>query len=219
MAVKLVVIYPRPRDIQAFETIYNRNHVPMAVEKLAGKTKLVATRVLGSPNGKPSFHRIAEVHFPSMQALEECAASQGGKIADDGLEESVQPVDFTAGPEFWRITSPKSRSYSTGFFDSDPLLPIPPMSMAALSLNQKFICRAPISTSLGLYCLGATPRQSLNPPGGRCEIFPNNPFFLPASNSDRASSDLWRRHFPGAKYMSAQVTERRHPACDLRPVR
>ena len=79
MPVKLVVIYPRPKDIQAFETIYNRDHVPMAVEKLAGKTKLVATRVLGSPNGKPTLHRIAEIHFPSMQALEACAASQGGK--------------------------------------------------------------------------------------------------------------------------------------------
>ena len=79
MPVKLVVIYPRPKDIQAFETIYNRDHVPMAVGKLAGKTKLVATRVLGSPNGKPPFHRIAEIHFPSMEALEACAASEGGK--------------------------------------------------------------------------------------------------------------------------------------------
>ena len=79
MPVKLVVIYPRPKDIQTFETVYNRDHVPMAVAKLAGKTKLVATRVLGSPNGKPPLHRIAEIHFPSMEALEACAASQGGK--------------------------------------------------------------------------------------------------------------------------------------------
>lgn len=79
MPVKLVVIYPRPKDIQAFETVYSRDHVPMAVEKLAGKTKLVATRVLGSPNGKPPFHRIAEIHFPSIEALEACATSEGGK--------------------------------------------------------------------------------------------------------------------------------------------
>ena len=77
--MKLVVIYPRPKDIRAFETIYNRDHVPMAVEKLAGKTKFVATRVLGSPNGKPPLHRIAEIHFHSMEALEACAASQGVK--------------------------------------------------------------------------------------------------------------------------------------------
>jgi uncharacterized protein (TIGR02118 family) len=79
MPVKLIVMYPRPKDVQAFETVYKNQHVPLAVEKLAGKTKLVATRVLGSPNGKPPFHRIAEIHFPSMEALETCAASEGGK--------------------------------------------------------------------------------------------------------------------------------------------
>ena len=61
MGVKLLVLYPRPKHVQAFETLYNRDHVPMATEKLAGKTKIVATRVLGSPQGKPAFHRIAAV--------------------------------------------------------------------------------------------------------------------------------------------------------------
>ena len=67
------------KDIEAFETVYRRDHVPMAFENLAGTTKIVATRVLGSPAGEPPFHRIAEVYFPSMEALEQCAASEGGK--------------------------------------------------------------------------------------------------------------------------------------------
>jgi uncharacterized protein (TIGR02118 family) len=78
-AVKFVVIYPRPKDIEAFEKLYQTEHVPMAVEKLAGKTKFVATKVLGSPTGTPPFYRIAEIHFPSMAALEACAASPGGQ--------------------------------------------------------------------------------------------------------------------------------------------
>ena len=77
--VKLIVIYPRPKDVDAFEKIYQTEHVPMAVAKLAGKSKVVATKMLGSPQGLPPFHRIAEVYFPSMQALEACAASEGGK--------------------------------------------------------------------------------------------------------------------------------------------
>jgi uncharacterized protein (TIGR02118 family) len=77
--VKLVVMYPRPKDIDAFEKVYQAEHVPMAVEKLKGKTKFVATRVVGSPQGTPAFHRIAEAHFPSMDALQACAASDGGK--------------------------------------------------------------------------------------------------------------------------------------------
>jgi len=76
---KLIVIYPRPTDIESFERIYHNQHVPMAVEKLAGKTKIVASRVAGSPQGAPPFHRIAEIHFPTIEALQACAASDGGK--------------------------------------------------------------------------------------------------------------------------------------------
>ena len=78
MPVKLVVIYPPPQDVQAFETVYKHEHVPMATEKLAGKTKIIASRVLGSPQGKPAVHRIAEIHFPSIEALQACAESEGG---------------------------------------------------------------------------------------------------------------------------------------------
>ncbi len=77
--VKLIVIYPIPKDIKAFEKKYKEEHIPMAVKKLAGKTKAVLTKVVGSPRGKAPFHRIAEIHFPSTAALEACAASQGGK--------------------------------------------------------------------------------------------------------------------------------------------
>jgi uncharacterized protein (TIGR02118 family) len=76
---KLVVIYPRPTDIEAFEKTYQNEHVPMAVAKLGGKTKIVATKVIASPQGQPPFYRLAEIHFPSMTALETCAASAGAK--------------------------------------------------------------------------------------------------------------------------------------------
>ena len=80
-AAKLLVIYPRPKDIDAFEKVYLKDHVPLAVQKLAGKTKIVATKVVGSPQGTPPYYRIAEIHFPSMEALQKCAASEGGKEA------------------------------------------------------------------------------------------------------------------------------------------
>jgi uncharacterized protein (TIGR02118 family) len=76
---KLVVIYPCPKDIDAFERVYTNEHVPLAVAKLGGKTKIVASKVLASPQGTPPFYRIVEIYFPSMQALEACAASDGGK--------------------------------------------------------------------------------------------------------------------------------------------
>jgi uncharacterized protein (TIGR02118 family) len=76
---KLIVIYPRPKDIESFERVYLNEHVPMAVVKLAGKTKIVASTIVGPRQGAPQFHRVAEIHFPSMKALEACTASEGGK--------------------------------------------------------------------------------------------------------------------------------------------
>jgi uncharacterized protein (TIGR02118 family) len=78
--VKLIVMYPRPKDIEAFEKLYQDEHVPMAVEKLSGKTKFVAAKVVATPDGTPPpFYRIAEVYFPSLQALQACAESDGGR--------------------------------------------------------------------------------------------------------------------------------------------
>jgi uncharacterized protein (TIGR02118 family) len=76
---KLIVLYPPPKSVEDFEKIYQNEHVPLAVAKLGGKSKIVATKVLGSPQGAYPFYRIAEVYFPSMQALEACAASGDGK--------------------------------------------------------------------------------------------------------------------------------------------
>ncbi len=77
--VKLVVIYPRPTDVEAFEEKYLKEHMPMAAKNLSGVTKVVLTKVLGSPQGTPPFHRIAELHFPSKAAFDACFASQGAR--------------------------------------------------------------------------------------------------------------------------------------------
>jgi len=78
-SAKLIVAYPQPVDIDAFERLYVEEHVPLAIAKLEGKTRIVATKVLASAQETPQFYRVAEIHFPSMKVLEECAASAGGK--------------------------------------------------------------------------------------------------------------------------------------------
>ncbi len=79
---KIMVIYPRPTDIDAFEKAYTEEHVPMAMEKIKGMTKFAATKVVGTPDGSAApFFRIAELYFPSMTALQECAVSAGTQEA------------------------------------------------------------------------------------------------------------------------------------------
>ena len=80
-AVKLIVMYPTPKDVDAFERAYASEHIPMAtpIFKSAGATKAVLSKASGSPSS--AFHRIAEIHFPSMDVLEACAASADGQAA------------------------------------------------------------------------------------------------------------------------------------------
>ena len=78
-SIKLIVAYPQPKDASASEKIYQREHVPMAIANLHGKTKMVATKILQSPQGEPRFYRVTEVHFPSIEVFQQCAESAGGK--------------------------------------------------------------------------------------------------------------------------------------------
>jgi uncharacterized protein (TIGR02118 family) len=108
-SVKLTVVYPRPKDVAAFENIYQTEHVPLAVARLVGKTKMVATKVVASPQGTAPFYRIAEVYFPSMQALEECAASVGGKetLAHAAkISSGGPPIILVAEEETFTFTKP-----------------------------------------------------------------------------------------------------------------
>jgi uncharacterized protein (TIGR02118 family) len=77
--VKVVVIYPRPQDEQGFETTYLEQHVPLVEQKLKGMTRLVLTKVTGSPQGRVSAFRIAEMYFSSMSDLNACIESDAGK--------------------------------------------------------------------------------------------------------------------------------------------
>lgn len=77
--VKVVIIYPRPQDEKIFERAYLEEHVPLVEAKLKGLTRLVLTKVTGSPLGKVAAYRIAEVYFSSMDDLQNIIGSEAGK--------------------------------------------------------------------------------------------------------------------------------------------
>ena len=96
--VKLVVLYPQPTDAKEFERVYNEEHLPMAAKKLTGVTKLAITKVLGAPEGEAVYYKMAEVYFPSAEALEASLGSEGGK------ETATHAVSIsTGGPPVFLI--------------------------------------------------------------------------------------------------------------------
>jgi len=60
---KIVVLYPSPKDVSAFERAYIQDHAPMVTPaNFKGLTRFVASKVVGTPDGSaPPFHRIAEL--------------------------------------------------------------------------------------------------------------------------------------------------------------
>jgi uncharacterized protein (TIGR02118 family) len=76
----LTVIYPIPTDVDEFEKRYSDEHVPMAVKTLTGAaSRGVFTRVVGSPSGPAPYHRIAQAFFPSMDVLQQAAATEAAQ--------------------------------------------------------------------------------------------------------------------------------------------
>lgn len=93
---KLIVADPRPLDVETFEKVYLGEHVPLAIAKLTGKTKIVGTKVRGSPLGTPPFYRIAEIYFPSMKPLKHA------RLSAEERRHSIMP------PRFRQAESPSS---------------------------------------------------------------------------------------------------------------
>ena len=80
---KLVVLYPYPADADVFERVYTEEHIPMVnPETMEGMTKFIGTKIIGTADGSPPpFYRMAELHFPSLEALQKVASSEGAQKA------------------------------------------------------------------------------------------------------------------------------------------
>jgi uncharacterized protein (TIGR02118 family) len=78
--VKLLVLYPTPTDPEAFDRAYAEEHAPMVNEKIANMTRWTAAKVVASPTEEqPPFHMVAELYFPSVEALQEALGTEGGQ--------------------------------------------------------------------------------------------------------------------------------------------
>ena len=70
MVVKVVMLYPPPTDGETFEAAYMREHVPLVLARLPGLTRYALSKALWGYNGEPPFFLLAELYFPSLEALQ-----------------------------------------------------------------------------------------------------------------------------------------------------
>jgi len=82
--VKLIALYKKPSDIQAFEEHYKNNHTPL-VKKMPGLKKLEVSKITSAIGGESKFHLLAEMYFENEDALNAAMASPEGKAAGKDL--------------------------------------------------------------------------------------------------------------------------------------
>ncbi|MNL55148.1 EthD protein [compost metagenome] len=78
---RMVVIYPTPENVEAFDRHYFEIHVPLA-KKIPGLRKYeVSDGPIATPVGPSSIHRIGTLHFDDLAAIKKAFAMPEGQAA------------------------------------------------------------------------------------------------------------------------------------------
>lgn len=82
--VKLIAIYRKTEDMEAFDQHYFNTHAPLAA-KMPGLVKMEVGKIYGSPGGESDLHLIAEMYFESKEALKAALSSAEGRASGKDL--------------------------------------------------------------------------------------------------------------------------------------
>lgn len=82
--IKLIALYTKPADVDAFEQHYAQIHIPL-VEKIPGIRKTEWTRFLASPLGEAPYYMMYEMYFDNMESYKAAMKSEENKAAGQDL--------------------------------------------------------------------------------------------------------------------------------------
>lgn len=78
--IKLIALYKKPANVDAFEEHYANVHVRL-VEQIPGLRKTEWTRMLAAPDGAAPYYMMYEMYFDNMAAYEAAMKSDENKAA------------------------------------------------------------------------------------------------------------------------------------------
>ena len=82
---KVVVLYKKPKDADAFDKYYASTHIPLA-KKIPGLKKYdISKGDIATPAGASGLHLVATLYFDSMDSLRAGLGSAEGKAAAGDL--------------------------------------------------------------------------------------------------------------------------------------
>lgn len=82
--VKLIALYRRPADAEAFDRAYFETHIPL-VNKIPGLQRVEISRITGAMRGEPDFYLICELCFADKETMDRALASPENAEAGKNL--------------------------------------------------------------------------------------------------------------------------------------
>ena len=82
--IKLVALFKRPVDVEAFDQHYADVHAPL-MRKVPGLERMEVVRNLKSFRGEPEYYLIAEMYFPDQESFDAAMASEENRAAGKDL--------------------------------------------------------------------------------------------------------------------------------------
>ncbi len=84
--VKLVALYRKPADPEAFDQHYRQTHMPL-VERWPGLRRVEVGKITGAVGGEAPYYLITEMYFDDQEALRAALRSPEGRAAGNDLQQ------------------------------------------------------------------------------------------------------------------------------------
>lgn len=82
--IKLVALFKRPADVEAFDEHYTGTHAPL-MRQVPGLERMEVTRNLKAFRGEPDYYLIAEMYWRDQAAFDAAMASDENRAAGKDL--------------------------------------------------------------------------------------------------------------------------------------
>src|SRR5437763_12808203 len=83
--VRFIVLWKRPKDVDAFERHYREVHIPLA-KKMAGLRRYTLSRNASPVRGGEAYYRIAELDWDDMESFQRAGQSPEGRATAADVE-------------------------------------------------------------------------------------------------------------------------------------
>ncbi len=89
--IKLVALFKRPNDVEAFDRHYSETHSPL-MSRVPGVERMEVTRNLKAFRGETEYHMIAEIYFRDKVSFDAAMASEENRAAGKDLMSFARDV-------------------------------------------------------------------------------------------------------------------------------